>query len=74
MTSSLTDFRKIPIFREIQLVESAIARPQSSVGRPMHNLHFDDDDTEQGNQSGGSGLSGLAIGTGIGKEDSNIQF
>ena len=54
-------------------VESAIARPQSSVGRPMHNLHFDDDDNEQGNQSGGSGLSGLAIGTGIGKEDSKIQ-
>ena len=51
-------------------LESAIARPQSSVGRPMHNLHFDDDDdNEQGNQSGGSGLSGLAIGTGIGKED-----
>ena len=52
--------------------ESAIARPQSSVGRPMHNLHFDDDD-EQGNQSGGSGLSGLAIGSGIGKKDSNFE-
>ena len=50
------------------------ARPQRSIAKPRHNLHFDDDDTEQGNQSGGSGLSGLAIGTGIGKEDSNIQF
>ena len=52
------------------------ARPQRSIARPRHNLHFDDDDNddEQGNQSGGSGLSGLAIGSGIGKKDSKIQF
>ena len=50
------------------------ARPQRSIAKPRHNLHFDDNDNEQGNQSGGSGLSGLAIGTGIGKKASKIQF